>query len=165
MTNLSLRGNSFRIETDLMSSTYLDLNYHLVFSTKYRSPFIQSGYRAELYRYMGGVVKGLGGVPLNINGINDHVHLLVGLRSTGCLSDFMRELKKASSTWVHKNQNINSFAWQKGYAAFSVSSSMKITVSRYISRQEEHHKTKTFREELEEMLKQAGINFDPRFLD
>jgi putative transposase len=147
-----------------MSSTYLDLNYHIVFSTKNRIPLISSSWSPNLHRYMGGIVKGLGGMPLNINGTNDHVHLLVGLRATHCLSDFVRELKKASTKWVKLNQKTGNFAWQKGYAALTVSTSIKGSVNIYISRQEEHHKRKTFQEELIELLKKAGIDFDPRFM-
>lgn len=148
-----------------MSSTYLDLNYHLVFSTKERFPWISSSWRPELHRYMGGIVKGLGGKHLGINGVEDHVHLLVGLRATHCLSDFMRELKKASSMWVHSDKQLQSFAWQKGYAAFTVSSEMRTTIYHYISRQELHHKNRTFRSELIDLLEESGIQYDPRYLD
>ena len=148
-----------------MSSTYLDLNYHIVFSTKYRMPLISSGWRSDLHRYMGGTVKGLGGVPIRINGINDHVHLLIGLRASHCLSDFVRELKKASSSWAKQHQGYDKFAWQKGYAAFTVSASAKGSVSVYISRQEEHHKRISFREELIDFLNRAGVVYDPRYLE
>lgn len=147
-----------------MPSTYLDLNYHLVFSTKNRQPLIHMNWRSDIHGYLGGVVNGLGGVPLNINGVNDHVHLLVGLRSTHCLADFMRELKKASSKWA-RNQCANNFEWQKGYAAFTVSASMKNTVFKYICRQEEHHKVRSFKEELIVMLRRADLRYDPKFLD
>ena len=148
-----------------MSSTYLDLNYHLVFSTKNRIPWIHPVWSKQLHRYMGGTVRGLGGVPLQINGVDDHVHLLVGLRATHCLSDFMRELKKASSIWIHKEVQISEFRWQTGYAAFSVSSSLKNSVRNYILRQELHHRHCSFTEELVKFLQLMNIEFDPRFLD
>lgn len=85
-----------------MSSTYLSLHYHLVFSTKNRDPFIALAWRARLHEYLGGTVAGLGGFPQGVGGVADHVHLLVGLKATHTLADFMRELKKASSVWVHE---------------------------------------------------------------
>src|SRR5687768_10148125 len=95
----------------------------------------------------------------------DHVHLLVGLKATHCLADFMRELKKASSAWVHEEIRMPGFAWQEGYGAFTVSPSALPEVQSYIARQEVHHRTKTFREELVEFLEKAGLQYDPRYLD
>ena len=98
-----------------MPSTYLSLHYHLVFSTKNRAAFIAPDWRARLHDYLGGTIRGLGGYPEGVGGVADHVHLLVGLKATHCLSDVMRELKKASSIWVHKEVGLRSFAWQEGY--------------------------------------------------
>ena len=95
----------------------------------------------------------------------DHVHLLVGLKATHCLADFMRELKKSSSVWVHDEIRVHRFAWQEGYAAFTVSPSTRPEVQSYIARQEVHHRNRTFREELVEMLEKAGVEYDPRYLD
>jgi REP element-mobilizing transposase RayT len=93
------------------------------------------------------------------------VHLLVGLKATHCLADFMRELKKASSVWVHEQIGEPDFAWQEGYAAFTVSGTARPSVKRYIENQAQHHLTKPFRQELVEMLRRAEIVFDERFLD
>lgn len=95
----------------------------------------------------------------------DHVHLLVGLKATHCLSDVMRELKKASSVWVHEQVSRPTFAWQEGYAAFTVSATSREAVKHYIANQEEHHRVKSFREELVEMLNKAGVEYDPKYLD
>ncbi len=148
-----------------MSSTYLSLHYHLVFSTKNREAIIAPEWRARLHDYLGGTVRGLGGFPEGIGGVADHTHLLVGLKATHCLSDFMRELKKASSTWVHHEIGLRAFAWQEGYAAFTVSATARESVKHYIANQEEHHRVKSFREELIEMLTKAGIEYDPKYLD
>ena len=104
-----------------MASTYLSLHYHIVFSTKDRKPSIVSEWRSRLHQYLGGEVKGLGGVAQAIGGVADHVHLLVGLKATHCLADFMRELKKGASAWIHTEIQARDFAWQEGYAAFTVS--------------------------------------------
>jgi putative transposase len=148
-----------------MSSTYLSLHYHLVFGTKNREPLIDMNWRSRFHEYLGGTISGLDGFPQGIGGMADHVHLLVGLKATHCLADVMRELKKASSVWVHEQIGLSSFAWQEGYAAFTVSSTSRQAVQRYIANQEEHHRTKTFREELIEMLEKAGIEYDPKYLD
>jgi hypothetical protein len=90
---------------------------------------------------------------------------LVGLKATHCLTDVLRELKKAASIWVHDEIGLPSFAWQEGYAAFTVSATARTQVQSYIAHQEEHHRTKPFREELIKMLNDAGIEYDPQYLD
>jgi putative transposase len=148
-----------------MSSTYLSLHYHLVFSTKNREASIAAAWRSRLHEYLGGTIRGLGGFSDEVGGVADHVHLLVGLKATHCLADVMRELKKASSVWVHEEIGDKSFAWQDGYAAFTVSAPSREAIREYISDQEEHHRVKSFREELIAMLGRAGVEYDPRYLD
>lgn len=148
-----------------MSSTYLSLHYHLVFSTKNREAIIAPEWRARLHDYLGGTMRGLGGFPEGVGGVADHVHLLVGLKATHCLADVMRELKKATSSWVHDEIGLRAFAWQEGYAGFTASATSREAVRHYIANQEEHHRAKSFREELIEMLNKAGIEYDPKYLD
>ncbi len=149
---------------DTMPSTHCSLHFHVVFSTKNREPLIESSWREELHTYMGGTVRGLGGISAGVGGVADHVHLLMSLRPTVCLSDFMRELKKASSAWIRKSA-IPGFHWQDGYAAFSVSASACASVQRYIANQEEHHRKYSFREELVNFLNKSGVEYDPRFIN
>ena len=148
-----------------MPSTHTNLLYHLIFATKHREPLIDTGWREQLHEYLGGTVRGLGGIPLGIGGVADHVHLLVLLKPTHSLSDFMRELKKSSSTWVTAEQAYKGFQWQEGYAALTVSASLKTSVQEYIAGQEEHHRHKSFREELVKFLKKSGVQYDERYLD
>ena len=148
-----------------MSSTYLSLHYHLIFSTKLREPLISDQWQERLHEYLGGTVKGLGGFPQGVGGVADHVHLLVGLKATHCLADFMRDLKKSSSAWVHDEIGLKTFSWQEGYAAFTVSATSRDGVKSYIANQAEHHKQKLFRDELIELLNKAGVEFDERYLD
>ncbi len=148
-----------------MPSTHTCLLYHLIFATKNREPVISPEWRDRLHEYLGGSVRGLGGIPQGVGGVADHVHLLVSLKPTHCLSDFMRELKKASSIWVTDSQHAPAFRWQEGYAAFSVSASARSSVQEYVAHQEEHHRKKTFREELIEFLQKSGIDYDERYLD
>mgnify|MGYP000137024310 CR=1 FL=1 len=148
-----------------MPSTHTCLLYHIVFATKDREPLIHASWRARLHEYLGGAVRGLGGTPQGVGGVADHVHLLLGLKPTHCLADLMRELKKSSSSWVAETISVPSFRWQEGYAAFSVSASARLAVQEYIANQEEHHRNKTFREELIEFLKKSGVEYDERYLD
>jgi putative transposase len=126
---------------------------------------ILPSWREPFHEYLGGTVRGLGGTAQGVGGVADHVHLLVGLKATHCLADFMRELKKASSQWAANSIRDPSFAWQEGYAAFTVSASAIESVRRYIAEQEEHHRKRTFREELVEFLQRSGVAYDERYLD
>lgn len=113
---------------------------------------------------MSGTVQGLEGFPQCVGGWNDHVHLLIGLRATHRLSDVVREIKKASTTWIKTEIGLGTFAWQEGYAAFTVGWREREIIRRYIAGQEEHHRSKPYSEEVDELLKEAGIEFDPKFL-
>lgn len=148
-----------------MPSTHTSLLYHLVFATKNREPLIAADWRPRLHEYLGGTVRNLGGTPKGIGGVADHIHLLVGLKPTHCLSDFMRELKKASSNWVSETISLTDFHWQEGYGAFTVSASTKYDIQQYIAQQEEHHRKRTFREEYILMLQKSGIEFNEQYLD
>ena len=148
-----------------MTHTYLSLHYHLVFGTKNREPLIDAKWCSRLHEYLGGTISGLGGFPEGIGGVADHVHLLVGLKATHCFANVLREVKKASSNWVHEEIGLPSFARQEGYAAFTVSTTEREGVLKYIANQEEHHRVRSYREELIEMLKKAGIEYDLKYLD
>lgn len=148
-----------------MPGTFTSLHYHVVFSTKNRVPLISQAWRSRLHEYLGGMVRGLDGVPMGVGGVADHVHLLFGLKPTHCLSDFMRDLKKDATNWAREVLHERDFVWQEGYAAFTVSPTSLDSVRAYISKQEEHHRMKTFREELIFLLRRSGIAFEDRFLD
>jgi REP element-mobilizing transposase RayT len=148
-----------------LPSTYTNLLVHIVFSTKNRELLIADSWRQRLHEYLGGTVAGLGGTSQGVGGVADHVHLLVALKPVHRLSDFVRELKKSSSNWVKAEFGAELFAWQEGYAAFSLGYSARVPVQNYIGRQEEHHRTRTFRDELIDMLKSYGVNYDERRLD
>ncbi len=113
---------------------------------------------------LGGTVRTVGGVAESVGGIADHVHLLIGLRPTHCLSDVLREIKHASSQWVHETIGVKKFSWQDGYGAFTVSVSNVNQVKRYIAEQEKHHRRRTFQEEYLQFLKRNRIEYDERYL-
>lgn len=126
-------------------------------------PWIVDEWRGRLHAYLGGIVKGMEGVPLAVGGINDHVHLLVGLKPTHRLDYFLRDLKADSSQWIHQELT-KMFEWQKGYGAFSVSPSSIEGVRKYVLNQEEHHRKKTFKDEYVEILEASGIEYDEQYL-
>jgi hypothetical protein len=118
----------------------------------------------KAHRVRAGDDPGMGGVPEAVGGVANHVHLLIGLRSTHCLADSVRDLKAVSSRWVHEEVGFASFSWQEGYGAFTVSASQRKQVSDYIARQEEHHRHRTFQEEYVEFLERSGVDYNKRFL-
>ena len=146
-----------------MPHTFSNLLTHVIFSTKDRIAYIHQDWRDRLHAYLGGIVRDLGGVPEVVGGVEDHVHLLVGLRATYCLADFMQELKKASSVWCAKTHE-PSFHWQDGYSAFTVSATHREVIKKYISGQEEHHKNLGFIDELKRLLEKNGVEYDPKYL-
>ncbi|HEX5221910.1 MAG TPA: IS200/IS605 family transposase [Verrucomicrobiae bacterium] len=146
-----------------MGSTFLSLHYHIVFSTKERRPFIKPAWRTHLHEYLGGTIRGWGGVPKMVGGVEDHVHLLVGLRATHCLANFMQELKKASSVWAAEKHE-QTFSWQEGCAAFTVSWTHIEMVRQYIARQEEHHRQTDYVAELEQLLKKDSVKYEEKYL-
>ncbi len=147
-----------------MPSTYLSLHYHIVFSTKERESSIRSEISPELHEYLGGTIRGLGGHSRVVGGTVDHVHLLIDLLATHVLADTARELKKASSKWMRDKANIPGFAWQEGYAAFTVSASGIEQVTNYTADQEANHRERSFLDELRILLRRSGVEFEERYL-
>ena len=148
-----------------MPESYTNLLYHLVFSTKDRRPLITPDKEVRLYEYMGGIVRELGGISLELNGTEDHVHQLATLRPDKAISDVLRDLKSNASGWMHDVfPSLKDFSWQRGYGAFTVSQSNVEDVRNYIRRQKEHHLKVSFRDELIQFLKANGIKYDPRFV-
>lgn len=140
-----------------MGSTFFSLHYHIVFSTKERLPLIKAQWRPRLHSYLGGIIRSMNGVSEIVGGVSDHVHISASLRPVHCLADLMRDLKKDSSNWVKDNFD-GHFAWQEGYAAFTVSPPATEGVRRYIAGQEAHHCRRSFVEELKELLGKAELN-------
>ncbi|HZR16125.1 MAG TPA: transposase [Verrucomicrobiae bacterium] len=147
-----------------MGSSFYSLHHHLVFSTKERRPFIKSDWRARLHEYLGGEVRGLGGVAEIVGGVDDHVHLLLSLRTSVAPADFVREIKKASSNWAADKYD-PLFGWQEGYGIFSVSWTHGNSLRRYIADQERHHRKTRFIDEYRRLLARNGVVYDPAWLE
>ena len=143
---------------------YLSLHYHIIFATKGRAPILDRTWRERLFSYQSGTIKGLGAFPQCVGGWHDHVHMLVGLKATHVLADTVREVKKASTAWIKETIGLKNFAWQEGYAAFTVGWREREIVRAYIQGQEEHHRSRTYLEEVELLLREHGVEFERKFL-
>ena len=150
-----------------MAQSYTNLVYHIVFSTKDRKPIITDENKTQLYEYIGGTIRGLGGKSLGVGGMLDHVHILAKLRPDKSVSDIMRELKANSSGWMKRAfPNSKNFSWQNGYGAFTVSASQIKAVKKYIANQEEHHKKNNYgyRDEFIKILRANNVEFEEKYL-
>jgi putative transposase len=146
-------------------SSFTQLTYHAVFSTKYRHPLICDSFRERFYEYIGGTIRNLKGHLIEIGGVEDHLHLLATFPPTASVSDLIRDIKANASRWVNEQGEPDErFEWQKGYACFTVSYSHRPAVQRYIRNQQEHHRKRTFREEYIALLKKHDIAFDEKHL-
>ena len=143
--------------------SYTNLLYHIVYATRERAPLIMNTLRPRLHEYLGGTVRGIGGIALEINGTNDHVHVLAKVRPTISVSEFLSKLKSISSGWA-KRQTNGRFGWQARFGAFTVSESQVERVRRYIRNQEAHHKKDSFEDEFKALLRAHRIDFDERHL-
>jgi len=144
--------------------SYTSLTYHIVLATR-RRRLITADVRGRLRRYLAGMIKKLGGHPIAINGPEDHMHLVASFRPDVAVSACLRDLKANSTGWVHRTfPGLKDFRWQEGYAAFTVSRSVVGKVVAYVNAQQEHHRTRTFEEELKNLLDRHGIEYDPRYV-
>ncbi len=148
-----------------MPNTYSQIYIHFVFAVQSRDASIDVQWRESLYQYIGGIVRKRKQHIVAIGGIHNHVHLLVSMNPTVSPSDLMADVKRISSKWINENHLIpGHFAWQEGFGAFSYAKSQIDNVIRYIQNQEEHHRSKTFREEYIDFLKAFGVEYDERYI-
>ena len=148
-----------------MAQTLVSLLVHITFSTKDRIKIIEPDVEPDFLRYISGIVRNHKSKCLAINGAEDHIHMLVSLSKNDALSDLLKNIKKDSSSWIKtQGRAYKEFHWQEGYAAFTVSKSQEERLHSYIARQEEHHRKRTFMEELIAFLEAHGIEYDPRYL-
>jgi len=148
-----------------MANTYTQIHFQLVLVVKYRRALIHISWKEELYKYMAGVIRNHEHQLLAINGVEDHVHILIGYRPAQPLPQLMQDIKQASALWVNETRGLPmKFVWQNGYACFSYMRRDVPMIKRYIEKQEEHHRKKTFREEYVELLREFGVDYDERYL-
>ena len=138
---------------------------HLIYSTKDREPCLPPEIRAGLFGYKAGILKEWNSPSLKIGGVADHVHVLFCLSKNHSLAKVIEGVEEGSSKWLKtQGSHFNAFHWQAGYGAFSVSQSHVQEVRRYIELQDEHHRTRSFKDEFLAFLKRYEIEYDERFL-
>lgn len=148
-----------------MPGTFSQIYIQVVFAVKSRDSLIHSSWEEELYKYITGIVRNKEQKMLAINGMPDHIHFLIGMKPSCCLSDLVREVKKSSNDFIkEKKFSKHKFNWQEGYGAFSYSHSSLDNVIAYVVNQKEHHKKITFKEEYLEFLKKFEIEFKDEYL-
>lgn len=146
-----------------MTHTYTRQLLHIVFATKERRPFLHAEVRPRMFGYLRIVAKDLNAAVLALNGVEDHVHVLVDLPARISLAEFMTKLKANSSRWFRRQFPKDDFRWQRGYGAFSVSPSKLDDVQVYIDNQEAHHAKHSFEDEIRRLVRNHGLEFDEEF--
>ena len=146
-------------------STFTQIIYHIIFSTKDRKPVLSSDNREKFFRYVWGILKKRNCFLYRINCVEDHVHILISLHPSVALADLVKDIKIATSNWIKEGEVFPKFDhWQDGYGAFTYSIKEKDTLIEYIKGQEEHHKKVMFYDEFKRLLIESGIEFDEKYL-
>ena len=144
---------------------FTQLYTHLVFAVKYRERLLKKEIRADVFSYISGIITNRKHKSIIINGVSDHIHILIGLNPNDKISDLVATIKRSSSTHINQqNWFRGKFRWQDGYGAFSYSRSQLANVYRYIENQETHHKENSFRREYGNLLKQFKIEYNEKYL-
>ena len=148
-----------------MANTFSQIYIQTVFAVNGRLSLIHSEFKEELYRYIAGIVRNQGQKLISINGMPDHVHILIGLKPAMALADLVREVKADSTNFINKNKWVHGrFSWQEGYGAFSYGHSQLDTIIRYIQNQEQHHKSSSFKNEYLTLLRKFDIAFEEKYV-
>ena len=148
-----------------MGSSLVKNDIHIVFHIKYNSMEIRNEDLPKVFAYIGGIINNMGGTPIAIGGIGNHVHILTNLPKSIALTEFMKNIKAYSSKWIKTldERYYEGFAWQGGYGAFSVEYDLLDRTANYIRNQAEHHHRTTWKDEYKQMLNERGIEYNERF--
>ena len=148
-----------------MGSSLAKNDIHIVFHIKYHSMEIRDEDLVQVFAYIGGLIRNMGGIPMEIGGIGNHIHILTSLPKTIALSDFVKSIKAYSSKWIKTldEQYYEGFCWQAGYGAFSVDYRNLDQTSHYIRNQAEHHHRTNWRDEYKQLLDETGVEYDDRY--
>jgi len=148
-----------------MPNTFTQIYIQLVFAVNGRQSLISPSFKETLFKYIGGTMRNANQKLIAINGMPDHVHILVGLTPIVAVSDLVKDIKVASSRFINDKKLVRGrFSWQEGFGAFSSSQSHLSKVARYIENQERHHARRSFKEEYLSMLRSFQIEYDERYL-
>lgn len=146
-------------------STYTQIIYQIVFSTKHREPVMTKKNRDELFKYIWGILKNKNCHLYRINGVEDHLHIVTHLHPSVSLASLVKDIKVASSIYIKEQNLFEGFTgWQDGYGAFTYTVKERDRLIEYVKNQEEHHKIKTFKDEYRQLLQEHEIEFDEKYL-
>jgi len=152
-------------EDKTMANTFSQIYIQTVFAVNGRLSLIRPEFKEELYKYMTGIVRNNGQKLISINGMSDHVHILIGLKPAMALADLVRDIKADSSNFINEKKWVRGrFSWQEGYGAFSYGHSQLDTIIRYIQNQEQHHRRRSFKDEYLTWLKKFEIPFEEKYV-
>ena len=150
---------------DILANTFSQIYIQTVFAVSNRQSLIKPEFKEDLYKYVSGIVSNQGQKLIAINGVADHVHILIGLRPAMALADLVQEIKADSTNFINKNRWVRGrFNWQEGYGAFSYGHSQLDTIIRYIQNQEKHHKRRSFKNEYLTLLRKFDIAFEDKYV-
>ncbi len=148
-----------------MANTYTQIYILVVFAVSGRLSLISSEHKEEIYKYITGIVRNDGHKLIAINGMADHLHILLGLKPNMALSDLVRDIKANSSNFINERRLARGkFNWQEGYGAFSYGHSQLYTIVEYIQNQEHHHNHRSFKDEYLTLLKKFQISFEDKYV-
>ncbi len=148
-----------------MADTYSQIYIHIIFAVQKRQYLLQKPWQQEIYKYITEIISSKGQKLIAINGMEDHIHIFVGLKPDFRVSDLVRDIKNNSTKFINsKNWLPFNFAWQKGYGAFSHSHSQVEKVYHYILNQEIHHSKKSFKEEYLEVLRRFNVEHNEKYI-
>lgn len=148
-----------------MANTYTQIHIQLVFAVQNRDSLIQKSWKNELYAYITGIIQNHNHKMMIINGVSNHIHILIGFRPTQALSELVQQIKRDSSKWINQNNFVRGkFEWQEGYGAFSYSHSHINNVIEYIKNQEVHHQKISFKDEYKSFLEKFEVEFDEKYI-
>ena len=148
-----------------MAGTFSQIYIQVVFAVKGRENLISKNWKEDLYKYIAGIIRNKEQKPIIIGGMPDHLHVFLGLRPAMAISDIVRDIKNNSSSFINERKYVNGkFSWQEGYGAFSYSHSQIENVYNYILNQENHHHSKSFKEEYFDFLDEFDIEFNVKYL-
>lgn len=148
-----------------MSDTYSQIYIQIVFAVKFRKSMIHHSWEADLYKYITGIIQNKGQKLITINGMPDHIHILIGMKPSCNLSDLVREVKKSSNNYINEMKfTQTNFKWQEGFGAFSYSQSHVDNVVKYINNQKQHHSKQTFKDEYLDFLDKFAVEYNEKYL-
>lgn len=148
-----------------MANTYHQIYLQIVFAVKYRTALLEDSWRSKLFAFIGNLINENNAKTIIVNGVEDHVHCLITIKPTICISDLMKVVKAKSSKYINDNQLTQSkFSWQVGYGVFSYSQSQIDSVYKYINNQKEHHKKESFNKEYLNFLNKFNVQYHEKYI-